>query len=221
MTKGNGLPCKRCGTSEWNTCGACRECARIRTLEWYHANKGKVIASGKAWRENNREKSRETDKKWRKANPEKVKAKQKKHKTNNREKINEGNRAYRKKNRKRFNELELEYWRNNPERKAAISHRYRARKTQAGGGFTVQEWRELCTQYDSHCIYPGCERTDLHADHVIPVSKGGTSNIDNIQPLCGHHNQVKGGKHIDYRYKPGLSHWKQPSLFDTKGDNDG
>jgi len=37
------------------------------------------------------------------------------------------------------------------------------------------------------------------ADHVLPVSKGGTSYISNIQPLCQPCNSGKKDKHIDYR----------------------
>jgi len=41
-----------------------------------------------------------------------------------------------------------------------------------------------------------CGRTDtLHFDHIVPISKGGTSRTaDNIQLLCARHNLAKGAK---------------------------
>jgi 5-methylcytosine-specific restriction endonuclease McrA len=74
----------------------------------------------------------------------------------------------------------------------------RTRKTKSGGSFTVAEWGVLCAHYGNICLR--CTKhKKLTADHVIPVSKGGTSNIDNIQPLCAQCNSAKGTKTTDYR----------------------
>jgi hypothetical protein len=74
----------------------------------------------------------------------------------------------------------------------------RTRKTEAGGEFTVEEWKSLCKKHHNRCLCCG-KRRKLTADHVIPVSKGGTSDISNIQPLCGSCNSMKNDKTTDYR----------------------
>ncbi|MFL6451250.1 MAG: HNH endonuclease [Bryobacteraceae bacterium] len=57
----------------------------------------------------------------------------------------------------------------------------------------------------SHCC-SGCGvsesdaiRRVLTADHVRPVSKGGSNSIRNIQPLCGSCNAWKRQRFIEYR----------------------
>ncbi len=39
----------------------------------------------------------------------------------------------------------------------------------------------------------------MEADHVVPLTKGGTDDIGNIQPLCGACNRKKFVAIIDYR----------------------
>lgn len=48
------------------------------------------------------------------------------------------------------------------------------------------------------CSYPNCNsKKDLHFDHIIPWSKGGSStDPKNIQILCGKHNLKKSNKII-------------------------
>ena len=74
----------------------------------------------------------------------------------------------------------------------------RTRKTEAGGYFTLAEWFTLCFACGFRCLCCGEVKT-LEADHVIPVSKGGTSWLWNIQPLCRTCNVRKGDKETDYR----------------------
>ena len=86
----------------------------------------------------------------------------------------------------------------NPDKLKAKDHRHRTAKTKAGGSFSATEWKALCKKYKHLCLCCG-KKKKLTADHVIPVSKGGTSNISNIQPLCGPCNSRKRDKTIDYR----------------------
>lgn len=67
-----------------------------------------------------------------------------------------------------------------------------------GGIFTVQEWISICNKYGNICLW--CrDAKPLTADHVIPLVKGGSSGIENIQPLCAVCNSRKHDKHIDFR----------------------
>lgn len=93
-----------------------------------------------------------------------------------------------------------QWQRDNQEKVKAKWHKRRAIKKAAGGSFTDKEWKTVLARYapDGRCPCCGQKRT-LHADHVVPLSRGGSNDISNIQPLCGSCNSKKGTKIIDYR----------------------
>ena len=92
----------------------------------------------------------------------------------------------------------------------AHTARRRALKIQAEGRFSVQEWAELKAKYNFSCLCCGRSEPDIRltVDHVVPLVKGGTNYIDNIQPLCFSCNSRKHSKTIDYR---GEKRWITPS----------
>jgi 5-methylcytosine-specific restriction endonuclease McrA len=91
-----------------------------------------------------------------------------------------------------------EWAKNHPEAIKVKFNKHRAKMLGNGGSFTVNEWKHLCKAARYKCL--DCrKRRKLEADHIIPVSKGGTSNIDNIQPLCRTCNARKGTKTTDFR----------------------
>ncbi|MCR4307170.1 MAG: HNH endonuclease [Candidatus Berkelbacteria bacterium] len=46
------------------------------------------------------------------------------------------------------------------------------------------------------CANASCgEMRSLHVDHIIPLSKGGTDELNNLQFLCQKHNSEKGAKY--------------------------
>ena len=75
----------------------------------------------------------------------------------------------------------------------------RAAKHASRGNFTVQEFKELCESYGNKCLACGETEAALEADHVVPLTKGGSDSISNIQPLCGSCNRKKVVNIIDYR----------------------
>jgi 5-methylcytosine-specific restriction endonuclease McrA len=77
-------------------------------------------------------------------------------------------------------------------------HARRARKQKQGGSYTAQEWRDLCALYGHVCLCCG-EAARLTPDHVVPIAKGGSNDISNIQPLCLPCNLRKATKTTDYR----------------------
>lgn len=77
---------------------------------------------------------------------------------------------------------------------------YRKRKQNGEGTYTNQEWEQVCEDAENRCLACGQE-VSLTADHIVPLSKGGSNYITNIQPLCLSCNSKKHDKTIDYRRK--------------------
>jgi len=83
-----------------------------------------------------------------------------------------------------------------------LKNQYCIRKRNAEGYHTYGEWELLKKQYGYRCANPECKKIEpeikLTQDHIIPLSKGGTNYIENIQPLCGYCNSKKNATTIKY-----------------------
>lgn len=83
-------------------------------------------------------------------------------------------------------------------RLTAHANNRRARILSVGGSFTASEFAAVCSMARGKCVRCGATRK-LTADHVLPITRGGSSNISNIQPLCQRCNSSKSDKYLDYR----------------------
>ncbi len=75
-------------------------------------------------------------------------------------------------------------WRLNHPEKIKEYHKTRADRLRANGGKCgLVEWLTKCAVYKNACAYCGSTcRLTIH--HIIPVSKGGPSSIDNLVQAC-------------------------------------
>lgn len=185
MSARNGKPCPKCNGEKWYKNGKCAKCHKERDRKWRESNPGKGQAASLSWYHQNKARSHANKRRRRKNNSTNGvdNASSRKRYSLNPEKGLESNRRWR---------------RANPEKAAAQTNRRRTRKTEAGGSYAAEEWKALCEQYDNCCACCG-KKKKLEFDHVIPVSKGGSSDISNGQPLCRSCNASKGDKTIDYR----------------------
>lgn len=118
---------------------------------------------------------------------------------NNKERRNEIARNVYARHIDRMREERREYYRNNKDKWRTYFHSRRAREKYANGNFSETEWIALLEKYDYTCLSCGKQNTFLTADHIVPLSKGGSNSINNIQPLCKSCNSSKFTKTIDYR----------------------
>lgn len=74
-----------------------------------------------------------------------------------------------------------------------------------GVSLTTEQWLKVKAYFNHKCLACGMEEdyeNRLSLDHIVPVSKGGSSHYTNLQPLCLLCNQQKNDKDTDYREFP-------------------
>jgi 5-methylcytosine-specific restriction endonuclease McrA len=74
----------------------------------------------------------------------------------------------------------------------------RLREARKKGTHSKSEWYALLMEANGIC--PRCKNEVSHfdKDHVMPIYKGGSDSIQNIQPLCAKCNAEKGPEEIDF-----------------------
>jgi hypothetical protein len=81
---------------------------------------------------------------------------------------------------------------------AKAYHKQR-QKIQARKNYVPQKVRAAVLQRDGHqCLLCGVSE-DLMVSHIVSVNKGGTSEADNLQTLCGSCYRSAKGHAVDFR----------------------
>jgi 5-methylcytosine-specific restriction endonuclease McrA len=124
-------------------------------------------AYGRDWMKRNPEKARAAMRRWRARHPDVHAAR---------------TRARYARDPKRFQER-TDASPNRPAVRRAMHQRRRARLLGAGPHFTAAEWIALVDSHGGRCAYDG-NPPPLHADHRLPLERGGTNVIANILPAC-------------------------------------
>ena len=154
--------------------------------------------NGKKYRIDNRERRRLYNIEYLKKNPGKTKIYSGRYYERHHDKALESSRKFRLNNPEKTAEARRKYARDKPWDSSFRCARRRAMKQNAEGSHTRQEWLDLCEKYEHKCLCCGNE-TNLTEDHIVPITKGGSDYISNIQPLCRSCNSSKHTKTIDYR----------------------
>ena len=77
--------------------------------------------------------------------------------------------------------------------RAASIRRERLLHARSLGTHTEAEWIAMLEAHGYRCVICGCIPTGRPCkDHIIPISRGGSDSISNLQPMCRECNASKG-----------------------------
>jgi 5-methylcytosine-specific restriction endonuclease McrA len=172
-------------------CDACiKDQDREYQRSYYQKHRNRLIAATASWTAKNRERSNAHKRASARRNPRPYDQKER-----------AWTQAWADQHPEQTREYARNWARRNPEVLRFHAARRRARKRGAEGDHTLLEWQALCAEYGHRCLACGCSGMLLTQDHVVPLSRGGSDYISNIQPLCRSCNLRKGTKTIDYRLR--------------------
>ena len=161
----------------------------------------KCKACEAAYRQANVEKSSKQRREYRQANADAIRERKRKYSQANADSIRERKRRWRQANADAIRERNREYRQANLDKNSERNRRRRA-KMRGNGVFTVspKDQRRLDAQPCAHAHLGPCNGK-LEVDHIIPISRGGSHGIGNLQMLCRHHNSSKKDSlEVEVRY---------------------
>lgn len=172
--------CNRAHAKQWYENNP--EQARITQKEYYEAHKGKIKQYKSAWQSKNRKRLDVYHAEWR---------------AQNREKIRQEQNTKRSQDPERYREYGRKWLRipENLKKKNVQTRNRRANRKNAPGKHTREDILKQLEIQKDHCYWCSQPLNDnYHADHVLPVNRGGTNYPENLVCACPTCNCSKGDK---------------------------
>ena len=177
----------------------CRLCECARGREYYKHNRERVLARTSKYYQDNLEYYKAYQLAWIQENKEKKANASKRRRTENPEKESVQSAKWYRENKAHAKKYADEYRKKNPDIYKAANANRRARRRDAGGTYTAKDIRALYQTQDARCVYCDASLAEkYHADHIMPLSRGGSNYIENIQLLCPPCNLSKGARDPEY-----------------------
>lgn len=171
-----------------------------RSRQYYAEHKQQASDYGKRRRLKNPEKKREQDRRYRETHSIEKRTRDRQYKEDHKVERIQQSRKYYEEHKEEILAYTKQYYQS--ERgiiaKRAASHNRRARRKKAPGSHTTEQLYEQFMMQEGKCFYCKVElqhaRNSWNADHVIPLSRGGSNDIENIVIACPLCNRRKHGK---------------------------
>ena len=189
-TKHSGEPRKWVGRQ-------CPSCVSAYQRQYQQDNRSTINAVRRRYWTANRDALNKYHREYYAANRTAWLERRRRHRERNREAILAWQRAYYKANRNALIARQREREAANPELLQAARQRNRIRRNfryaqlVCADGFGC--WRRAVNAMPKVCVYCG-GRDDIHADHTVPLARGGPHCGDNCQPVCRSCNSSKSDR---------------------------
>ena len=207
---GRGYHCKACGAAQTRDYYADHREARHEYMHGYRQENADQIRAydreySKVYRQENADRLRESKRHYGQQNLARERQRARKWQLMNRDLIRQRQAESRERDRDGYRKRGRESQKRHPETARNSARARRARLRAAEGKFTDAEWWHLAAKYDYTCLCCGKRDPELKLvpDHVIPLARGGSNSIENIQPLCDSCNRRKNARTVDYRPQEG------------------